>query len=156
MSDIKDFLRKAGYFGVGAAAYIVEAGGKAIKCLVRKGETTLRDNQDTVDEIKRKAKELGEKVKDAAEKAADKAAEKAAERKAAEAAAEAAAAADDAEPTEAAEDAEPIEQPAEDAPVSEPAEVESQPVVPDAIYRTAEAAADPEEDDPRPENTANG
>ena len=67
MSDLKNFLRDVGYFGVGAAAVILEAGGKAIKNLVRKGEETLRENQDTVDELKRKAKEAGEKIKEAAQ-----------------------------------------------------------------------------------------
>ena len=38
MSDLKNFLRDIGYFGVGAAAAIIEVGGKAVKCLVRKGE----------------------------------------------------------------------------------------------------------------------
>lgn len=70
MSDLKNILRDVGYFSVGAAAMLVEAGGKAVKCLVRKGEATLRDNQDTVDELKRKAKDLGEKAKAAMEKAA--------------------------------------------------------------------------------------
>ena len=35
----------------------------------RKGEKTLRDNQDTVDDLKRKAKDLGDKVKASMEKA---------------------------------------------------------------------------------------
>ena len=70
MSDVKKFLRDLGYFGVGAAAVIVETGSKAINALVRKGEKTLRDNQDTVDDIVRKAKEAGERIKDAVEKAA--------------------------------------------------------------------------------------
>ncbi len=69
MSDFKDFLRDAGYLGVGAVAAVAEAGSKAVKALVSKGEQTLRDNQDTVDEIKRKAKELGDKVKTTVEKA---------------------------------------------------------------------------------------
>jgi len=70
MSDMKDFLRDLGYFGVGAAAVIVETGAKAVKALVRKGEKTLTDNQDTVDELKRRAKEAGERIKEAMEKAA--------------------------------------------------------------------------------------
>ena len=63
MSDMKNILRDIGYFGVGAAAVIIEAGAKAGKALIRKGEKTLRDNQDTVDDLKRKARDLGEKVK---------------------------------------------------------------------------------------------
>lgn len=69
MSNFKDFLRDAGYLGIGAVAAVAEAGSKAVKALVSKGEQTLRDNQDTVDEIKRKAKELGDKVKTTVEKA---------------------------------------------------------------------------------------
>ena len=69
MSNFKDFLRDAGYLGVGAVATVAEVGSKAVKALVSKGEQTLRENQDTVDEIKRKAKELGDKVKTSVEKA---------------------------------------------------------------------------------------
>jgi polyhydroxyalkanoate synthesis regulator phasin len=68
MSDMKNILRDIGYFGVGAAAVIIEAGAKAGKALIRKGEKTLRDNQDTVDDLKRKARDLGEKVKASMEK----------------------------------------------------------------------------------------
>lgn len=70
MSDMKNILRDMGYFGVGAAAVILETGGKAVKCLVKKGEATLRENQDTVDDLKRRARDLGEKAKGAFEKAA--------------------------------------------------------------------------------------
>lgn len=73
MSNLKSILRDVGYFSVGAAAVLIEAGSKAAKALVRKGEATLRDNQDTVDDLKRKAKDLGEKAKAAVEKAAAKA-----------------------------------------------------------------------------------
>jgi polyhydroxyalkanoate synthesis regulator phasin len=69
MSDMKNILRDIGYFGVGAAAVIIEAGAKAGTALIRKGEKTLRDNQDTVDDLKRKARDLGEKVKASMEKA---------------------------------------------------------------------------------------
>lgn len=65
MSDLKNFLRDVGYFGVGAAAVIVEAGGKAVKALVCKGENVLRENQDTVDEMKEKAREAGKRIKEA-------------------------------------------------------------------------------------------
>lgn len=68
MSNVKNFLRDVGYFGVGAATILVEAGGKAVKALVRKGEKTLRENQDTVDDLKRKAKDAGTKIKGAAQK----------------------------------------------------------------------------------------
>lgn len=69
MNDMKNILRDIGYLGVGAAAVIIEAGAKAGKALIRKGEKTLRENQDTVDSLKRKAKDLGDKMKDAVEKA---------------------------------------------------------------------------------------
>lgn len=124
MSNLEKILRDVGYFGVGAAATVVEAGGKVIKALVNKGEETIRDNQDTVDEIVRKAKEFGEKVKDTVEKAT---------------------ACDEApEETEA-----PVECCCDcDAPAaeesSEAAQDDDEPVVPDVIYRTAEPA--PEED----------
>ncbi len=72
MSSVKNFLRDVGYFGVGAAALLAEAGSKAVNSLVRKGETTLRENQDAVDDLKRKARDLGSKVKTAAEKATRK------------------------------------------------------------------------------------
>ena len=69
MNNMKDFLRDFGYFGVGAAALVVETGVKAVNALVKKGKKTLRDNQDTVDEIKRKAKEAGQRIKDAVDRA---------------------------------------------------------------------------------------
>ena len=72
MSSVKNFLRDVGYFGVGAAVLLAEAGSKAVNSLVRKGETTLRENQDAVDNLKRKARDLGSKVKTAAEKATRK------------------------------------------------------------------------------------
>ncbi len=136
MSDLKKILRDVGYFGVGAAAVIVDAGGKAIKALVRKGEETLRDNQDTVDELKRKARDLGEKVKDAAQKAAAKP-----------------------EPTPVDAAAMTPEERAELRRQLD--EADAQPVAPDAVYRTEEPvpaedaaveappADDPAEDEPK-------
>lgn len=70
MTNLKNILRDVGYCTVGVAAVIVEAGTKTARALVRKGEATLRDNQDTVDDLKRRAKELGEKLKDSFEKPA--------------------------------------------------------------------------------------
>lgn len=72
MSNMKNILRDVGYFGIGAAAVILEAGGKAVKSLVQKGEETLRENHDTVDDLKRKAKDLGEKARGAIQKVASK------------------------------------------------------------------------------------
>lgn len=120
MSNLKNILRDVGYFGVGAAAALVEAGGKAVKVLVRKGEKTLRDNQDTVDELKRKTRELGEMVKSSVEKATNRPA-----------------------PEEPAQ-SDPEEQ---TEPLGQPAEADLtdvQPVTPDAVYRTE--APLPEED----------
>ena len=68
MSDLKNFFRDLGYFSVGAAAVLVETGSKAVGALVKKGKKTLSDNQDTVDAIKRKAAQAGERIKDALEK----------------------------------------------------------------------------------------
>ena len=68
MSDLKNFFRDLGYFSVGAAAVLVETGSKAVGALVKKGKKTLSDNQDTVDAIKRKASQAGERIKDALEK----------------------------------------------------------------------------------------
>lgn len=72
MSNIKNFLRDVGYFGIGAVASVAEVGGKAIKSLVNKGEQTLRDNQETMDELKRKTRELGDRMKATVEKATAK------------------------------------------------------------------------------------
>jgi polyhydroxyalkanoate synthesis regulator phasin len=72
MSNIKNFLRDVGYFGIGAVASVAEVGGKAIKSLVNKGEQTLRDNQETMDELKRKTRELGDRMKATVEKATTK------------------------------------------------------------------------------------
>ena len=140
MSDLKKILRDAGYFGVGAAAVIIEAGGKVVKSLVRKGEETLRENQDTVEEIKRKAKNAGEKIKDAARKATTKA--------------ESAMDASAMSPEERAELRRQLD--AAD-------EADTQPVAPDAIYRTDEPASAEEApaeelfaENEDPENTVNG
>ena len=138
MSDWKNILKDIGYFGVGAAAVVLEAGGKAVKCLVRKGEKILSENQDTVDEMKQKAKEAGEKIKEAVQDLTQK---------------------DEAAPV--------VDEPAVDAPIVDEPTVDEpavdEPVTPDAIYRTeepapadeAEAPADAEEEI-KPEDTVNG
>ena len=144
MSDLKNILRDIGYFGVGAAAVILEAGGKAVKSLVRKGEKVLTDNQDTVDDLKEKAKQAGERIKAAVQELSKK-----------EEIPEA-----DIPEVEAPE----IEVPEAEIPEVEVPEVENvsapeAPVVPDVIYRTdepvpaEEAPADPNES---PEETING
>lgn len=154
MSDLKNFLRDVGYFGVGAAAIILEAGGKAVKSLVRKGEETLRENQETVDEIKRKAKEAGEKIKEAAQKVT-------ANPEPAEEAAPAPVDASALTPEERAELRRQLDE-ADQTEVVAAEEAAAQPVVPDAIYRTEEPAPEEEasekgeEEDVKPEETING
>ena len=144
MNDMKNFLRDVGYFGIGAAAVLVEAGGKVVKSLVRKGEKVLTDNQDTVDDLKEKAKQAGERIKAAVQELSKK-----------EEIPEA-----DIPEVEAPE----IEVPEAEIPEVEVPEAESvsapeAPVVPDVIYRTdepvpaEEAPADPDES---PEETING
>lgn len=144
MSNVKNFLRDVGYFGVGAATILVEASGKAAKALVRKGEKTLRENQDTVDDLKRKAKDAGTKIKGAAQKVVAK-------------------------PEPAPKNSTPIDTAAMSAEeraelrrqLDEADAVASQPVAPDAVYRTSEPIPDediPAEDeaDEEPEDSVNG
>ena len=133
MSDLKNILKDIGYFGVGAAAVILEAGGKAVKALVRKGAKIIEENQDTVDEMKQKAKEAGEKIKEAVQDLNKKDEVEAPE----------------VEPPE-------VDEPAVDSPVvDEP--LADEPVVPDAIYRTEEPDTPADaEDEPKPEETING
>lgn len=144
MSNVKNFLRDVGYFGVGAATILVEAGGKAAKALVRKGEKTLRENQDTVDDLKRKAKDAGTKIKGAAQKVVAK-------------------------PEPAPKNSTPIDTAAMSAEeraelrrqLDEADAVASQPVAPDAVYRTSDPIPDediPAEDeaDEEPEDSVNG
>ena len=132
MSEVKNILRDIGYFGVGAAAVILEAGGKAVKSLVRKGEKVLTDNQDTVDELKEKAKAAGERIKAAVKDLTEKP-----------------------EPTVEATPA--AEEPVVDEPAVEEPTVE-EPVVPDAIYRSGEPveAEEAPAEDESPEETING
>lgn len=137
MSEVKNILRDICYFGVGAAAVILEAGGKAVKSLVRKGEKVLTDNQDTVDELKEKAKAAGERIKAAVKDLTEKP-----------------------EPTvEATPMAEEpvVDEPAVEEPIVDEPAVE-EPVVPDAIYRSGEPveAEEAPAEDESPEETING
>ena len=142
MSDMKRILRDIGYLGVGAAAVIIEAGAKAGKALIRKGEKTLRDNQDTVDDLKRKAKDFGDKMKASMEKAkpenppVDAAAMTPEEREALRRQLDEA---DAACTCEGSCNCEPITEP-------EAPEVE-EPFVPDAVYHTDEPAPEGEDED---------
>lgn len=149
MNDMKNFLRDVGYFGIGAAAVLVEAGGKVVKSLVRKGEKVLTDNQDTVDDLKEKAKQAGERIKAAVQELSKK---------------EEIPEADIPEAEMPEVKAPEIEVPEAEIPEVEVPEVENvsapeAPVVPDVIYRTdepvpaEEAPADPDES---PEETING
>ena len=171
MSDVKKVLRDIGYFGVGTAAALVEAGAKAVKALVRKGEKTLSENQDAVDDLKRKAKDAGEKLKDAGEKLKDAAQKMVAKPEAAPEEAspvDAMSAEERAElrrqldEADAAAQAEESQDPAEEEPA---APAESAPDAPDAVYRTEEPAQTESADEPvqesapedeDPENGANG
>ena len=156
MSKIKSILRDVGYCSIGAAAVIVEAGSKAVQALIRKGEKTLQDNQDTVEDIKRRARDLGEKAKAAVQKPArPEAPQVDAAQLSPEARAELRRQLDEADA--ACKTAEPVadevrepDEPVADT-VCEPDEPELRPVAPDVIYHTAEPA--PEED---PETTPNG
>lgn len=144
MNDMKNFLRDVGYFGIGAAAVLVEAGGKVVKSLVRKGEKVLTDNQDTVDDLKEKAKQAGERIKAAVQELSKKEEIPEAEMPEVEA--------PEIEVPEA-------EIPEVEVPEAESVSAPESPVVPDVIYRTdepvpaEEAPADPDES---PEETING
>lgn len=131
MSDLKNILKDIGYFGVGAAAVILEAGGKAVKTLVRKGAKIIEENQDTVDEMKQKAKEAGEKIKEAVQDLNKK---------------------DEAPEVEEIPEA---EEPTVDEPVVEEP-IADEPVTPDVIYRTEAPVSEDAEDEPKPEETING
>lgn len=166
MSDVKKVLRDIGYFGVGTAAALVEAGAKAVKALVRKGEKTLSENQDAVDDLKRKAKDAGEKLKDAGEKLKDAAQKMVAKPEAAPEEASPVDAMSAEERAELRRQLDEADAAAQAAESQDPAEEEpAAPAAPDAVYRTEEPAqtesADepvqesaPEDDDP--ENGANG
>ena len=137
MSDLKNILKDIGYFGVGAAAVILEAGGKAVKALARKGAKIIEENQDTVDEMKQKAKEAGEKIKEAVQEL------------------------NKTDEVPVAEEVPEVEVPEADTPEVDTPELElpevEAPVTPDAIYRTEEPETPADaEDEPKPEETING
>ena len=142
MSDLKNILRDIGYFGVGAAAVILEAGGKAVKSLVRKGEKVLTDNQDTVDELKEKAKAAGERIKAAVKDLTEKP----------EPTVEATPVAEEPVVDEPAAEEPIVDEPVVDEPTAE------DPFVPDAIYRSGEPveAEEAPAEDESPEETING
>lgn len=150
MSKLNDILRDVGYASVGAAAVLVEGCGKGVKALVRKGEKTLRENQDTVDDLKRRARDLGEKAKSAAKKATPKPEYTVdASGMTAEERAELRRQLDEADQADAAAEAEYGVSAEENAPADKPAEESAErPVAPDVIYHAAP--------DEHPEDSANG
>lgn len=147
MSNLKNILRDVGYFSVGAAAVLLEAGSKAAKALVRKGEKTLRDNQDTVDDLKHKAKVLAEKAKDALEKATTSEEPAVEEPVVTESTVD--------EPTA---DAPAVDEPTVDAPECpcKPQCDEPRPVAPDVIYHADAPASEEPDSADDPQNTVNG
>ena len=62
--NLKHLVRDIGFFGIGAAAILVEAGSKAAQTLVRKGAQTLQDNQGTMDDLKRRARDFYDRTKE--------------------------------------------------------------------------------------------
>ena len=138
MNNWKNILKDIGYFGIGTAAVILEGGSKAVKHLVKKGAKIIADNQETVDELKQKAREAGVRIKEAVQDL-NRSAEPPAEPEAPEG------------------DVPVAETPETDAPEVVAPEVNA-PVIPDAIYHTAAPAPEPEvpEEETRPEETANG
>lgn len=172
MSKLKDILRDAGYCTVGAAAVIVEGGSKAVKCLVRKGEKTLRENQDTVDDLKRRVKDLGDKARESIEKATAKPEKPPVDafQLSPEARAELRRQLDEADAAREADAACEVDAACETNETCNVDEAESRPVAPDVIYHTDapipedEPEAEPEakpavefpDEEDKPENSPNG
>lgn len=144
MSKLNSILRDVGYASVGAAAVLVEGCGKGVKALVRKGEKTLHDNQGTVDDLKRRARDLGDKAKSVAKKMTSKP-ESTVDTMTAAERAELRRQLDEADQADAAAEAE-YGMPAEDDASAEDAA--DRPAAPDVIYHAAP--------DERPEDSANG
>lgn len=61
MNELENIVKSVVYGGIGAAATIVEKGGELARALVEKGQETLRANQDTVEDLKRRAREFCDK-----------------------------------------------------------------------------------------------
>ncbi len=68
--NLKHIVRDAAYLCLGTAAVIVEKGGDVAKTLIRKGAKTWDENQDTVNDLKDKAKDLYAKAREKMEAAA--------------------------------------------------------------------------------------
>ncbi len=58
MNELENIVKQVVYGGIGAAAAIVEKGGDLARTLVEKGQETIRANQDTAEDIKRRVKEF--------------------------------------------------------------------------------------------------
>lgn len=61
MNELENIVKSVVYGGIGAAAAIVEKGGELARALVEKGQETVRANQDTVEDLKRRAREFCDK-----------------------------------------------------------------------------------------------
>lgn len=68
MSEIENIVKNVVYGGIGAAAALVEKGGKLARSLVEKGQETVHANQDTVDQLKETAADLKRRIKEFCEK----------------------------------------------------------------------------------------
>lgn len=63
MSELEKILKSVVLGGIGAAAMVVEKSEELAKACVVKGEDTVRQNQDTIDEVKRKAQAVCDAAK---------------------------------------------------------------------------------------------
>lgn len=62
MNELENLVKNVVYGGIGAAATIVEKSGDIARALVEKGQETIRANQDTVDQLKETAEDLGSRL----------------------------------------------------------------------------------------------
>lgn len=68
MNELENLVKNVVYGGIGAAAAIVEKGGDIARALVEKGQETVRNNRDTVDQIRDTAEDLKRRVREFCEK----------------------------------------------------------------------------------------
>ena len=68
MNELENIVKSVVYGGIGAAAAIVEKGGDLARALVEKGQETVRNNQETVDQIRDTAEDLKRRVQEFCEK----------------------------------------------------------------------------------------
>lgn len=62
MAELEKVLKDVVLGSVGAVAAVVEKGGEIARALVEKGQETVSNNQETVDNIRRKVREVCENV----------------------------------------------------------------------------------------------